>query len=60
MARCEQWRQGKRNGIKACVEWLHAEADTMNDPKARALLNGAALSMGMALKANAPSTKGEP
>jgi hypothetical protein len=59
MARHEQWQQGRRNGIKACVEWLHAEAETMNDPKARAILNTAALSMGTSFK-RAPSSKGEP
>lgn len=50
MARSEQWQQGKRNGVKACVEWLHGEAERMNDPRARAILNTAALGLGVELK----------
>lgn len=48
--RSDQFRQGRRNGVKGCVEWLHAEAARMNDPHARAVLNSAALHMGTELK----------
>lgn len=48
--RSPQYEQGRRNAVKACVEWLHAEADSMNDPKARAILNTAALGIGVAFK----------
>lgn len=50
MDRCDQYKQGRRNGIKACVEWLHARADEMNDPHARNVLNSAAYDMGRAFK----------
>jgi hypothetical protein len=48
--RAEQFQQGRRNGVKACVERLHALAAEMNDPKARAILNVAALDLGVTLK----------
>lgn len=48
--RSEPFVQGRRNGIKACVSYLHALADTMNDPHARSILNAAAFGMGVELK----------
>lgn len=33
--------------LRAAVAWLHAEAETMNDPKARAVLNSAAHGLGV-------------
>ena len=56
MARSPQYEQGRRNGIKACVEWLHAWADEMNDAQAKAFLNTAAWNMGVEFKAKAPSS----
>jgi len=32
------------------VAWLHAEAESMNDPKARAVLNSAAHGLGVAAR----------
>jgi len=48
--RCQQYRDGRRNGIKACVEWLHNEAKRMNNPEAEAILNTAAFNLGTDLK----------
>lgn len=45
--RCEQWHQGRRNGIKWAVEWLHRRAKQMNDHQAEAILNTAAWNMGV-------------
>lgn len=50
--RSHQYQQGRRNGVKACVEWLHEEAGKMNDPHARALLNTAAWHMGVQFKSS--------
>lgn len=44
--RSAQYEQGRRNGIKSCIEWLHTRADEMNDPHARAILNSAAFGLG--------------
>ena len=33
--------------LRAAVAWLHAEAETMNDPKARDVLNSAAHGLGV-------------
>lgn len=43
------FEDGQRNGVKAAVTLLHALADEMNDPKARALLNSVAFAMGIKL-----------
>jgi hypothetical protein len=48
--RAPQYEHGRRNGVKACVEWLHERAREMNDPHARAILNTAALGMGKQFK----------
>lgn len=46
MRRSPVFETGYRLGVKDCVEWLHGEADTMNDPHARKILNVAASGMG--------------
>jgi hypothetical protein len=33
-------------GVRACIAWLHARADTMNDPHAKSVLNSAAFNLG--------------
>jgi hypothetical protein len=33
-------------GVRACIAWLHREADLMNDPHARQILNSAAHGLG--------------
>lgn len=59
--RSQQFEDGRRNGIKACVEWLHKRADEMNDPHARGLLNVTARDMGCDFKAdNTPFAQPEP
>jgi hypothetical protein len=62
LARSPQFTDGRRNGIKACIEWLHAEAARMNDPKARDVLNSAAFSLGVEMKqpTHTPSTPSPP
>lgn len=35
-----------RNGIRAAITWLHERAKTMNDPKAKTILNTAAFHLG--------------
>ena len=44
--RSEQYRDGQRNAFKACVEWLHTRAQSMNDRKAADILNHAAHDLG--------------
>jgi hypothetical protein len=38
--------RGYYKGMCAAVTWLHAEAARMNDPKAKRLLNAAAMRLG--------------
>lgn len=45
--RSDDYRAGHRRTVRACIAWLHREAETMNDPRARMLLNGAAFSLGV-------------
>lgn len=44
--RCDQFNQGRRNGIKWAVTWLHKLSAEMNDPHAKQVLNMAAFNMG--------------
>lgn len=44
--RASQYRDGARWTLRRCIAWLHAVAASMNDPKARDLLNSAAFGMG--------------
>jgi hypothetical protein len=37
-------------GVRAAIEWLHARAETMNDPHAKAVLNSAGFHLGVDLK----------
>jgi len=48
--RDQQYIDGRRNGIKACIAWLHKRADEMNDPHARSILNTAARNLGVDMK----------
>ncbi len=38
--------QAYQRGVCDCITWLHKEAQRMNDPKARDILNSAAFSIG--------------
>jgi hypothetical protein len=40
--RITEYERGYRDALRATVTWLHAEANRMNDQKAKSLLNGAA------------------
>jgi hypothetical protein len=53
--RSQQYIDGRRNGVKACIEWLHQHADSMNDPHARAVLNTAAFALGVDFAAHRPA-----
>lgn len=44
------YEQGRRYGVKSAIEWLHVEANRMNDPQARAILNSAAFGIGADLR----------
>lgn len=37
-----------QRGVRTCIEWLHQRAREMNDPHAKAVLNSAAFSLGVA------------
>ena len=41
------WHEGRRNGIKWAVAWLHRRGGQMNDPHAKAILDVAAHDMGI-------------
>jgi len=47
MARVRQYIDGKREGTKLVIAWLHARADRMNDPRAKNILNSAAFNLGI-------------
>ena len=51
-SRNASWQDGRRNGIKWAVEYLHSEARSMNDWHAKMVLNNAAFHMGTAAKAS--------
>ena len=48
--RSDQYEDGRANGIRKCIAWLHAEARAMNDPKAAAILNTAAFGLGVMVR----------
>jgi hypothetical protein len=50
--RSQQFRDGHRNATKACVAWLHARTEEMNDWHAKAILNTAAFHLGVATSRN--------
>lgn len=47
----EDRRIGQRAGIRWAIAWLHKQANEMNDPKAKAILNTAAHGLGVDAKA---------
>ena len=55
----DQWRQGRRHGVKFCVSWLRDRAFQMFDPKARAILYSASFNLGIAAKQRRASSGGE-
>jgi hypothetical protein len=41
-----EFKDGARHALRRCIAWLHARAASMNDPRARDVLNSAAFGMG--------------
>lgn len=60
MSRSPQYEQGRRNGIKWAVTWLHQRAAEMNDPHAKIVLNSAAFNMGLGAKRPALQVHSKP
>lgn len=54
MGRTPDYVDGRRNGIKWAITWLHQRAEEMNDPHAKAILNTAAFNMSTAAKDKVP------
>ena len=52
--RSDQWEDGRRNGIKWAVTYLHSRAKEMNDTKAMIVLDSAAFNMGWQAKHERP------
>jgi hypothetical protein len=48
-----------RGGLRVSIAWLHARADEMADPHAKAILNTAAHDLGVAKLAPTPTPEGE-
>lgn len=42
----DDFARGMKEGIAWSIAWLHKRADWMNDPLAKAVLNGAAFNLG--------------
>lgn len=55
--RITEYERGYRDALRAAVTWLHAEANRMNDLKAKSLLNGAADFAGKVLQAEKPKAR---
>lgn len=60
MSRSQQFQQGRRNGIKWAITYLHQLAGEMNDPHARAVLNCAAFWTGVEAKRPAKANQYNP
>lgn len=48
--RSPDFRAGHRLALRAAVAWLHAEAEAMNDPHAKRILDSAAFRLGGAAR----------
>lgn len=46
----EDRRLGKRDGLRYAITWLHRRANSMNDSKAKAILNSAAFDLGIEIR----------
>jgi hypothetical protein len=51
MARSQQYMDGQRTALRWVVTWLHRRADSMDDQRARQILNSAAFDFANAKKA---------
>lgn len=52
--RSHQWEDGRRNGIKWAITWLHNRAKQMKDPRAVQILDSAAFNLGARAKHERP------
>ena len=46
MTKMDDYARGRQDGIRWAITWLHARGETMNAPKAKAILDCAADHMG--------------
>ena len=51
--------RGRREGMQWAVSWLHNQAESMNDPHARQVLQAAAFQMGNDAKKTLGTTKAD-
>ena len=45
--KADEYRRGYHDGLREAITWLHARAEEMNDPHAKAILNTAAFHLGV-------------
>lgn len=45
--KADEYQRGYRDGLREAITWLHARAEEMNDPHAKAILNTAAFHLGV-------------
>ena len=45
--KANEYRRGYHDGLREAIAWLHARAEAMNDPHAKAVLNTAAFHLGV-------------
>ncbi len=60
--RSPEYLNGRREGVKWAIAWLHQRASQMNDENAKAVLNTAAFNMGNSAKQqniDTPQTQSE-
>lgn len=50
----QEHKRGFKDGVRYTIDWLHKRALTMNDPRARTILNTAAFHLGVHLNWKAP------
>jgi len=48
--RSQQYKDGQRSALKWAVEWFHKQANRMDDPQAKAIMNQTAFELGVAKK----------
>ncbi|NVZ10566.1 hypothetical protein HW932_14975 [Allochromatium humboldtianum] len=45
--KANEYRRGYHDGLREAIAWIHARAEEMNDPHAKAVLNTAAFHLGV-------------
>ena len=43
----DEYRRGYHDGLREAIAWIHAQAEEMNDPHAKAVLNTEAFHLGV-------------